>query len=84
MPEAGGICAKAAKKVLVHRIALAMDALLLGHRGVETRALLGGVGQLAEGIGEFHPAGIELEALGHRVAAGFCPRQRRQRQRVLI
>src|SRR5664279_3580720 len=79
-----GHLTEAAKKILVDRIALAVDALLLGHRGLEARALLGGVGQLAERIGKLHPAGIKLEALGDLVATWFCSRQRRQRQRILI
>ena len=72
------------QEILVHRIALAVDALLLRHRRGKARALLGDVGEFAKRIAEFHPAGIELEAFGHLVAAGFRPRQRRQRQRVLI
>ena len=61
-----------------------MDALFLCHRRLEASALLGDVGEFAERIGEFHAAGIKLEALGDFVAARLRPRQRRQRQRVLI
>jgi len=72
------------QKILVHRITLAMDALLLTHSRFKARALLGHIGEFAERIGQFHPAGIELEALRHLGAAGLGARQRRQRQRVLI
>ena len=37
---------------------------LLRHLALEPAALLDGVGQLAEAVGEFDAAGIELEALG--------------------
>ena len=84
MPLACGICAKRVEKILVDRIALAMDALLFRHRRLEARALLGGIGQLAESVGKFHAAGIKLEALGDLVAARLWPRQRRQRQRIFI
>ncbi len=73
-PQAGGMARERGEKILVHRIALAVDALLLGHRRLEARALLGGVGQFAEGVGEFDAAGIELEALGHLVAARLSAR----------
>ena len=53
------------QEILVDRVALAIDALLLGHLGLEAAALLGRVGQLAEAVGELDAAGIELEALGH-------------------
>ena len=52
------------KEILVERVALAVDPRLLVHFGGEAAALLGRVGQLGEAVGEFDPAGIELEALG--------------------
>ena len=71
-------------KILVQRIALAVNALFLGHRDLETHALFSHVREFAEGIGEFDPAGVKLETFSDFIAAGFCPRQRRQRQWVLI
>ena len=62
--------AQRGEEILVDRIALAVDALLLGHLGLEAAALFGGVGQLAEGVGQLDAAGIELEPLGDaRIAA---------------
>ena len=52
------------EEILVDRIALAVDALLLVHLGLEAPALLGRIGQFAEAVGELDAAGIELEALG--------------------
>ena len=43
---------------------VAIEALLLGHVADEAAALLGGVGEFAEGVGELDAADIELEALG--------------------
>jgi hypothetical protein len=53
------------EQVLVDRVALAVDALLLVHLGLEAAALFGGIGQLAEAIGQFDPASIKLEPLRH-------------------
>ena len=72
------------EKILVQRVALAVDALLLRHRRLEAPALLGRIGQFAEAVGQFDAAGIKLETLGHLVAARLGARQRGQRQRVLI
>ena len=72
------------EEILVDRVALAMDALFFVHGSFEARALLGNVGQFAKGIGEFYPAGVELETLGNLVASRLGPRQRGQRQRILI
>ena len=82
MPLAGGIAASAREEILVDRIALAIDARLLVHVGLEAAALLGRVGQFAEGVGEFDAAGIELEAFRDARIAGFGPRQRRLRDRI--
>ena len=43
----------------------------------EAAALLGRIGQLAEGVGELDAAGIELEPLGHPRVARLRPRQGR-------
>ena len=43
----------------------------------EAPALLGGIGELAEAVGELDAAGIELEALGHARVVGRRPGQRR-------
>ena len=77
MPLAGGIAARRREEVLVERVALAIDPHLLVHLGLEAAALLGRVGQLAEGVGELDPAGIELEPLGDARVAGGRPRERR-------
>ena len=53
------------QEVLVDRIAFAVDAGLLVHLDHEPAALLGRVGELAEGVGQLDAAGIELEPLGH-------------------
>ena len=63
-PLASGMIGKRGEEVLVDRIALAIDRLLLVHVGGEAPALLGGVGQFAEGVGELDAAAIELEAFG--------------------
>ena len=71
MPLASGMVRQRRQEILVERIAFAVDAHLLGHLRLEAPPLLGRIGQLAEGIGEFHPAGIELEALRHlRIVRG--------------
>ncbi len=64
MPQACGIVCERSKEILVERIALAVDPLLLGHLPFEPPALLGGIGEFAKAVGEFHAAGIKLEALG--------------------
>ena len=71
------MCGERGQKILVERIALAVDALLLVHVGGEAPALLGRVGQLGEAVGEFDAAGIELEALGEARIVRLRPRQRR-------
>ena len=71
------------KEIFVDRIALAIDALLLRHLAFEPAALLGGVGEFAKAVGEFHAAGIKLEALGD-APIRRRPRQRRQHGRVLV
>ena len=55
---------RALSKFLIYRIALAIELFLQIHFGFETAALLDGVGEFAEAIGEFDAAGIELEAFG--------------------
>ena len=70
-PLAGGIARERGQKILVDRIALAVDALLLVHLGGEAAALLAGVGQFGEAVGELDAAGIELEALGDRGSSGL-------------
>ena len=83
MPQAGGIARERGKKILVERIALAIDALLLGHLQLEAAALLDRIGQFAEAVGELDPAGIKLEALGNARIAGCRPRQRRFDDRIV-
>src|SRR5207248_9680953 len=58
------------QEILIDRPAQAVESLLLVHVGLEPRALDGGIGELAESIGELDATGIELEALGHARIAG--------------
>ena len=58
------------KKILVDRIAFAVDAAFLGHPCFKTAALLAGVGQFPEAVGEFDAARIEFEAFGHLGSRG--------------
>ena len=71
------------EEVLVERVALAIDPLLLVHLDLEAAALLGRVGQLAEGVGELDPAGIELEPLGDARIAGLGSGESGLRDRIL-
>ena len=83
MPHACGIDRQRGKEILVDRIALAVDAFLLGHFQFKPPALFDGVRQFAKAVGEFHAAGIELEALGD-AAVLRRPCQRRLPGRILI
>ncbi len=76
-PEAGGIARKRREEVLIQRVALAVALLSLVHLGLEPAALQGGIGQLAEAVGELDATAIELEALGDAgvVRARFCERR---------
>jgi hypothetical protein len=72
------------QEILVDRIALAMDALFLGHLRFEAAALFVGVGQLAEAVGKFHAANIKLEAFGHARIVRARARQRRLVPRIAV
>jgi hypothetical protein len=72
------------EEILVDRIDLAIEGLFAGLVGNEPAALLCGVGQFAEGVGEFEPASINLEALGQARVFRMAARQRRHRQRVIV
>ena len=50
----------------IDRIGLAIERVLERLVGFEAALLLGGIGQLAEGIREFEAADIKLEALAQR------------------
>ena len=63
-------------EVAVDGIALAVDALFLRHLPFQSSALFDRVRQLTKGVGEFHAARIEFEALRHACVAGLGPRQR--------
>ena len=52
------------KEILVDRVALAVEASARRDLRLEPAALLGRVGELAEGVGELDAAGKQLEALG--------------------
>ena len=62
-PACGGHQGQSGKEILVHRIAFAVNPFLFVHLGGEAAALFGGVGQFAKAIGQFHPAGVNLEPL---------------------
>ena len=75
------------EKILVDRIALAVDALFLRHLAFQPAALLVRVVEFAKTVGELDAADIKLEALGD--ARDLLPslgraRQRRQRGRILV
>ena len=61
MPEASRHCRKRGKKILVDRIALAVDALFLRHFALEPAALLGGVIEFAKAVGKLDAANVKLE-----------------------
>src|SRR5215475_1421581 len=67
---------KGGQKIFVDGIALTKDALLLVHLRLEPLALQVWVDELAEGVHEFHPTGIELKALGQAGVGRFRTRQR--------
>src|SRR5262245_6773587 len=56
-------------------VAFAPATFLFAHLGLEAAALLGRIGQLAEGIGEFDATGVKLEALRQARIAGVGPCQ---------
>ena len=72
MPHASGICRQRRQKVLVERIALAVEALLLGHFAFEPAALFGGVGEFAKAVGDLDAADVELETLGDARVVRTC------------
>ena len=59
------------QEIVVDRIGLAVERLLLCLVGGEAATLLGGIGQFAEGIRQFEPADVQLEALPRRGSSGF-------------
>src|ERR1700744_1361212 len=61
------------KEILVDRVNLTVKRLFLRLVGDKAGALLGGVGQLAKGVGEFETADIELEALGKARVGWVAP-----------
>jgi len=70
------------QEILIQRIALAIALRLFVHRAAEAAALLVRIRQLAEPIGEFDAAGIDLEPFGHARIGRLDPRQRRLRSRI--
>ena len=69
--------------VFVHRVRLFVAggrrlALLL-----EARALVVGIVQLAEGVGDLHAGDEELEAFDHARVPGAALRERRQLHRIV-
>src|ERR1700676_3545322 len=57
-PRGGRHLGERGKKVLVERVALAVDTLLLGHFRAEPAALLHRIGELAEAVGKLDPASV--------------------------
>src|SRR5579872_647497 len=64
------------QKVLIERIAGAVTPLHFVHLAFKARALLTGIGQFAEAVGELDAADIELEALGEPSVVRHGARQR--------
>ncbi len=66
---------------------MGLGLLVAGERepllGLEARALLVGVGELAEGVGDLHAAGERLPALGETLLGAMRARERRQLDRVV-
>src|SRR3954452_1264724 len=71
------------QKLLVQRVAFAITPVLFVHGLRESKALLARVSQFAEAVGEFDPAGIDLEAFGHPRITWFDPGQCPLRCRIL-
>ncbi len=63
------------EELLIERIPFAVGCLFHIHFGFEPASLFDRIGQLSEAVGEFHPASIELEALGEARIAGQWTRQ---------
>src|ERR1700746_1706044 len=72
------------EKILVYRVGLAIERLFFGLVRGKPRALLGGVGQFAKGVGEFEPADIDLETLGDSPVARAAPRECGHRQWIVV
>src|SRR6266446_8558607 len=72
------------EEIFVDRVGLAVERVLSRLVAGEPRALLGGIGQLAEGVGELEPADIDLEALGETGIVGAAARQCGHRERVVV
>jgi len=71
------------EKILVDRVALAVDACLFRHLLLQPPALIGRIGEFAEAVGELDPAGIKLEALGETRIGRLRPGQRRLHRRIV-
>src|SRR6185503_10506060 len=67
--------------ILVGRVDGLAEAGARLRLGGEAGALLGGVGQLAEGVRELEALGVELEALDEARVVGFSASQRAERRR---
>ena len=68
---------QAVEEIFVDGIAFPIELLLQRHIRLEAAALLGGVGEFAEGVGEFDAAGVKLEPLGD---AGVVRAEARERR----
>ena len=87
MPLPAGIpCSSARRKSsstsqLPPSLLRAVEAAALRDVALEARALLGGVRQLVEGVGEFHAGDEQLEAQRGAPVGRVAPRERRLRRR---
>ena len=60
-PRGGRHLGERGEKVLIERVAFAVDAFLLRHFRGQPAALLHRIGELAEAVGKLDPADIELK-----------------------
>src|SRR5215471_20383976 len=72
------------KEILVDWIAFAINAFLLGHLGLETPALLLGIGQFAKPIRELHAAEIKFETFSHTRVMARGASERRERSGIFV
>src|SRR5271163_3495069 len=72
------------EEILVDRIGFAVERQLSRLVRRKAASLLGGIGQLAERVGEFEAAYVQLEALGKARVTRLWAGQRGERQRIVI
>src|SRR5262249_61233905 len=72
------------QKILIDRMALAVDSCLLRHLLFESFALRSGIGELRAAICKLHPASIDLEAFGEPRIGRFRPGERGLDGRIVV